>query len=63
QAGWMSSRAAEAYACDARLTPIVTGHVDPAALARDVLAAVGLPAGGAPGPAPACTAPRRARRR
>jgi hypothetical protein len=32
--GWLSSRqAAEAYACDARIQPIVSGHVDPAALA------------------------------
>jgi hypothetical protein len=34
QPGWASSRqAAQAYACDARIQPIVTGHVDPAALA------------------------------
>jgi hypothetical protein len=32
--GWLSGRAAEAYACDAQITPIVTGHLDPAALAR-----------------------------
>jgi hypothetical protein len=33
--GWPSSRAAaEAYACDAHITPIVTGHLDPAALER-----------------------------
>ncbi len=32
--GWLTSRAAaEWYACDAQITPIVTGHVDPAALA------------------------------
>ena len=32
--GWLTSRqAAEAYACDAQITPIVAGHVDPAALA------------------------------
>jgi hypothetical protein len=34
QPGWPASRkAAEAYACDALIQPIVTGHVDPAALA------------------------------
>jgi Domain of unknown function (DUF222)/HNH endonuclease len=34
QAGWVTSTAAaRAYACDAQLTPMVTGHVDPAALA------------------------------
>jgi hypothetical protein len=31
--GWLSDAAAEGYACDARIMPIVTGHVDPAALA------------------------------
>jgi hypothetical protein len=32
--GWLAGRAAaEAYACDAAITPIVTGHLDPAALA------------------------------
>lgn len=31
--GWVYSRAAaEAYACDAQLIPVVTGHLDPAAL-------------------------------
>jgi hypothetical protein len=34
QPGWLSSRAAaEAYSCDAQIQPIVSGHVDPAALA------------------------------
>jgi hypothetical protein len=33
QAGWLSGRAAQAYACDAAITPIVTGTVDQAALA------------------------------
>ena len=32
--GWLTGRAAEAYACDAQITPIVTGHLDPTALAR-----------------------------
>jgi hypothetical protein len=31
--GWLSDAAAEGYACDASITPMVTGHVDPAALA------------------------------
>jgi hypothetical protein len=32
--GWLSSRkAAEGYSCDAQIQPIVSGHVDPAALA------------------------------
>jgi hypothetical protein len=32
--GWAASRAAaEAYACDAVITPVVTGHLDPAVLA------------------------------
>ena len=34
QPGWLSGPAAAAYACDAALTPIVTGHLDPAALAE-----------------------------
>jgi hypothetical protein len=34
QAGWLTGRAAaEAYTCDAAITPMVTGHIDPAALA------------------------------
>jgi hypothetical protein len=40
--GWPSSRAAaEAYACDAHITPVVTGHLDPAALARLTTAYLG----------------------
>ncbi|HEY1620825.1 MAG TPA: DUF222 domain-containing protein [Streptosporangiaceae bacterium] len=39
--GWAASRAAaEAYSCDAQITPVVTGHLDPAVLAamtRDYL--------------------------
>jgi hypothetical protein len=31
QPGWLSGRAAQGYACDAAITPIVTGHLDPAA--------------------------------
>ncbi len=33
QPGWLTGRAAQAYACDAAITPIVTGTVDRAALA------------------------------
>ncbi len=33
QPGWLTGRAAQAYACDAAITPIVTGTVDQAALA------------------------------
>jgi hypothetical protein len=34
ETGWLRSRAAaQAYACDAQITPIVTGRIDPAALA------------------------------
>jgi hypothetical protein len=32
QPGWLSGRAARGYACDAAITPLVTGHLDPAAL-------------------------------
>jgi hypothetical protein len=33
--GWVQDpAAAEGYACDAKITPIVSGHLDPAALAR-----------------------------
>ena len=45
--GWLSGRAAKAYACDAQITPIVTGHLDPAALAK--LTTGFLTAGGQPG--------------
>lgn len=33
QPGWLAGRAAEGYACDAAITPIVTGHLDHSALA------------------------------
>jgi hypothetical protein len=32
QPGWLSGRAAGGYVCDAAITPVVTGHLDPAAL-------------------------------
>src|SRR5580693_5973700 len=48
QPGWLTGRAAQAYACDAAITPIVTGTVDRAALTA--LAAELLATGtGAPG--------------
>jgi len=34
QPGWLTGRAAQAYACDAAIIPIVTGQVDHAALAE-----------------------------
>ena len=43
QPGWLTGRAAQAYACDAAITPIVPGTVDQAALAA-------LAAGPRPGP-------------
>ncbi len=48
QPGWLAGRAAEGYACDAAIVPVVTGTVDQAALAAlaaDVLAGLhsGLP--------------------
>src|ERR1035441_842695 len=53
--GWLSGRAAEAYACDAQIPPIVSGHVDPAALAS---LAAGFLAGRRPGcPCGRCTCP------
>jgi len=36
QPGWLTGPAANAAACDATLVPVVTGHVDPAALDRMV---------------------------
>jgi Domain of unknown function (DUF222)/HNH endonuclease len=36
--GWLTGAEADAAACDATITPIVTGHVDPAALDRLVAA-------------------------
>jgi Domain of unknown function (DUF222)/HNH endonuclease len=47
--GWVRDRkAAEAYACDAQLAPVVTGHLDLAALAALTTAWLS----GQPGPAP-----------
>jgi Domain of unknown function (DUF222)/HNH endonuclease len=40
QPGWLSGRAAAGYACDSAITPLVTGHLDPAAL--DTVAAAFL---------------------
>ena len=61
QPGWLSGPAAAAYACDAALTPIVTGHLDPAALAELGAAFRPAPARRAPRPpesAPGAAAPR-----
>jgi len=41
QPGWLAGRAAEGYACDAAITPVVTGHLDPAALADMTAAFLG----------------------
>jgi len=41
QPGWLAGRAAEGYACDAAITPVVTGHPDPAALAGMTAAFLG----------------------
>jgi hypothetical protein len=46
QPGWLRGKAAQGYACDAAITPIVTGHVDHAALAALAAALLaGLPDG------------------
>ncbi|HXF22407.1 MAG TPA: DUF222 domain-containing protein, partial [Streptosporangiaceae bacterium] len=54
QPGWLSGRAARGYACDAAITPLVTGHLDPAAL--DAL--TGAFTGRAQPPLPPATAAR-----
>jgi len=54
QPGWLSGRAARGYACDAAITPLVTGHLDPAAL--DAL--TGAFTGPAQPPLPPATAAR-----
>ena len=65
QPGWLSGRAAAGYVCDAAITPVVTGHLDPAAL--DAMAGAFLarhpgpcPLHGQPGSGPGgsrCTCP------
>jgi hypothetical protein len=48
--GWLrSTAAAHGSACDARITPVVTGHADPGALAAAVRAFLAGPPGSAPG--------------
>jgi Domain of unknown function (DUF222) len=73
QHGWLTGAEADAAACDATLAPIVTGHVDPAALDRltaAFLARHGLADGNPSPPGPAgdggcrchcggCTCPSR----
>jgi len=45
--GWALDRAtAEAYACDAQLVPVVSGHIDPAALAAATAELLGRHRGG-----------------
>ncbi len=68
QPGWLAGPAAQAYTCDARITPIVTGQVNPAALtalAEEFLAQTRPGPGtrpgtgtGAAGPLPAATRQR-----
>jgi hypothetical protein len=56
QPGWLTGPGADAAACDATVAPVVTGHVDWAALDRMTevyLAAKGLRADGSAGPASA----------
>jgi hypothetical protein len=68
--GWLSDAAAEGYACDASITPMVTGHVDPAALAAmtaeylsgQYAAGPFQPAAAGPGAARLPMPPRTARR-
>ena len=38
ETGWLTGKAAEAYSCDARIAPMVCGHLDRNALARAVAA-------------------------
>ncbi len=51
QPGWLAGRAAEGYACDAAIVPVVTGTVDQAALAAGIRASAGR--GGPQDPDPA----------
>jgi Domain of unknown function (DUF222)/HNH endonuclease len=56
--GWASSRAAaEGYACDAKITPLVSGHVDPVALAVMVRAFLTAQADGSAGRRPHAAQP------
>ena len=58
QPGWLTGRAAQAYACDAAITPIVTGTVDQAALAALAAELRAASTGAAGHPAPARPRPR-----
>jgi Domain of unknown function (DUF222) len=67
--GWLAGPAAGAAACDATLTPVVTGHLDPAALDRLTQAFLASrqppaspPAAGSDPPAPASDLPAAAAR-
>ena len=58
QPGWLTGRAAQAYACDAAIIPVVTGQVDQAALAalaEEIRATTHSPSPGQP-PSPAALA-------
>ncbi|HTT55072.1 MAG TPA: HNH endonuclease signature motif containing protein [Streptosporangiaceae bacterium] len=57
QSGWLTGRAAGAYACDAAIAPVVTGHIDHAALASLAADLLAQARTGPPGhPAPAALA-------
>jgi len=62
QPGWLTGPEAEAAACDATMVPVVTGHVDQAALDRlvDIFLAITTSPAAGPGPA---SPPARAGRR
>jgi Domain of unknown function (DUF222) len=53
QPGWLTGPEAEAAACDATMVPVVTGHVDQAALDRlvDIFLAITTSPAAGPGPA------------
>jgi hypothetical protein len=58
QPGWITDQvAAEAYACDAQIAPMVTGYVDPAALDAMIRAWLAAFADPANGGSRACAAP------
>ena len=57
QPGWLAGRAAEGYACDAAITPIVTGQVDQRPRSKP------SPPRSAPPPAPVARSTHRPRRR
>jgi HNH endonuclease len=61
ETGWLTGKAAEAYSCDAKIAPMVCGHLDRNALARAVtallagdLANLATPTDPAPATGPRC---------